>query len=319
MTDTKPLLDIFATDIADFLRYLKSEKQLSPYTQKSYQQDLYKLQQFCNRHNISQLDCLDTQHIRQLVAFQHRQGNSGRSLQRMLSGLRTFFRYLQKIGKLRNDPSAGIRAPKSPKPLPKTLDVDQAGQLLDIQGDAWLMVRDRAMFELFYSSGLRLSELTGLDLADIDLRSGNVRVTGKGNKTRDLPVGRYACEAISRWLTIRRQELTQAIDQESCHALFISRQGKRIHQRTVQQRLKVHSTRQDMHSPVNPHMLRHSFASHMLESSSDLRAVQELLGHANISTTQVYTHLDFQHLAKVYDKAHPRAQRHKKPTDSAVE
>lgn len=319
MTDTKPLLDIFAAEIADFLRYLKSEKQLSPYTQKSYQQDIYKLQQFCSTYKIQQLDRIDTQHIRQLVALQHRQGFSGRSLQRMLSGLRTFFRYLQKTGKLRHDPSAGIRAPKSPKPLPKTLDTDQVGQLLDIQGDAWMIVRDRAMLELFYSSGLRLSELTGLDLTDIDLRNGSVRVTGKGNKTRDLPVGRYACEAIRQWLSIRSQELTQETSQKDFQALFISKQGKRIHPRTVQQRMKYHSAHQGMHNPINPHMLRHSFASHMLESSSDLRAVQELLGHANISTTQVYTHLDFQHLAKVYDKAHPRAQRSKKSVNPVSE
>jgi len=319
MTDDKPSLDIFSAEITDFLRYLKSEKQLSPYTQKSYQQDLYKLQEFCCTYKIQQLDRLDTQHIRQLVALQHRQGFSGRSLQRMLSGLRTFFRYLQKTGKLHHDPIAGIRAPKSPKPLPKTLDTDQVGQLLNIQGEAWMMVRDRAMLELFYSSGLRLSELTGLDLADIDLRNGSVRVTGKGNKTRDLPVGRYAGEAISEWLKIRSVELTPEISQKDFNALFISKQGNRINPRTVQQRMKYHSTRQGMHNPVNPHMLRHSFASHMLESSSDLRAVQELLGHANISTTQVYTHLDFQHLAKVYDKAHPRAQRSKKPLDSSPE
>jgi len=306
---------LFSTDINDFLRYLKSEKQLSPRTQQSYLQDLAKLQEFCTDARISELSHIDTQHIRQLVARCHRKGLSGRSLQRVLSGIRTFFNYLQKIGKVKVDPTAGIRAPKSPKPLPKTLDVDQVGQLLEITGDAWMVTRDRAMLELFYSSGLRLSELTSLDMSDIDIRNGNVRVTGKGNKTRELPVGRFACEAVQKWLTIRINELKQEMDKKDINALFISKQGKRINQRTVQQRLKFYSTKQGMHNPVNPHMLRHSFASHMLESSSDLRAVQELLGHANISTTQVYTHLDFQHLAKVYDKAHPRAQRKKTPPE----
>lgn len=303
--------DFLSSDINDFLRYLQSEKQLSPRTQQSYWQDLQKLQEFCQSVGIDNIHKIDTQHIRQLVAYFHRQGLSGRSLQRVLSGLRTFFNFLQKSGKVKVDPTAGVRAPKSPKPLPKTLDVDQVGRLLEITGDSWMVKRDRAMLELFYSSGLRLSELTGLDMSDIDLRNGNVRVTGKGNKTRELPVGRFACEAIQQWLQLRNSELTDTLDKKDINALFISQQGRRINPRTVQQRLQYYSVKQGMHSPINPHMLRHSFASHMLESSSDLRAVQELLGHANISTTQVYTHLDFQHLAKVYDKAHPRAQRHK--------
>lgn len=298
-------------DINNFLRYLKSEKQLSPHTQQSYLQDLQKLQLFCGEVRISSITQIDAQHIRQLVAYFHRKGLSGRSLQRVLSGIRTFFNYLQKSGKVKIDPTAGIRAPKSPKPLPKTLDVDQVGQLLDINGDGWMVTRDRAMLELFYSSGLRLSELTGLDMSDIDIRSGSVRVTGKGNKTRELPVGRFARTAIQKWLAIRSNELKEQMDKNDINALFISKQGKRINPRTVQQRLKYYSVKQGSHTPINPHMLRHSFASHLLESSSDLRAVQELLGHANISTTQVYTHLDFQHLAKVYDKAHPRAQRQK--------
>lgn len=313
MTETSHSGSLFATEIADFLQYLKSEKQLSPHTQQSYQQDLRKLQDFCHAQRLHSLAQLQTQHIRQLVASQHRQGFSGRSLQRMLSGLRTFFQYLQKTGALFLDPTTGIRAPKSPKPLPKTLDVDQVGQLLNIEGDEWIAVRDRAMLELFYSSGLRLSELTSLNVADIDAQQGSVRVTGKGRKTRDLPVGRLACEALQQWLKVRHQMSQLDTNPTHMQALFISQQGKRIHPRTVQQRLKQHSIQQGMHSAINPHMLRHSFASHLLESSSDLRAVQELLGHANISTTQVYTHLDFQHLAKVYDKAHPRAQRQRSP------
>ena len=311
-----PATNFLDDDINDFLRYLRSEKQLSPHTQQSYLQDLQKLQEFCATVRVDALGKIDAQHIRQLVAYFHRKGLSGRSLQRVLSGIRTFFNYLQKSGRVKVDPTAGIRAPKSPKPLPKTLDVDQVGHLLEITGDAWMVTRDRAMLELFYSSGLRLSELTNLDMGDMDIRNGSVRVTGKGNKTRELPVGRYAREAIQKWLTIRSNELTEDLDKKDINALFISKQGKRINPRTVQQRLKHYSIKQGMFNPVNPHMLRHSFASHLLESSSDLRAVQELLGHANISTTQVYTHLDFQHLAKVYDKAHPRAQRQKDDSDS---
>lgn len=309
MTDT-----LFAEEFADFLRYLTSEKQLSPRTRASYEQDLQKLQQFCATYKLTDLARIDPQHIRQFVAYLHRNGLSGRSLQRVLSGIRTFFNYLQKRGTVFNNPTNGIRAPKSPKPLPKTLDVDQVTQLVQIDGSDWLSVRDRAILELFYSSGLRLSELTNLDLVDIDVRNGNVRVTGKGNKTRELPVGRFACDAINAWLAVRSNEVPKNTEADP-RALFISKQGKRINQRTVQQRLKFYSMKQGLANPVNPHMLRHSFASHMLESSSDLRAVQELLGHANISTTQVYTHLDFQHLAKVYDKAHPRAQRKKDPVE----
>jgi integrase/recombinase XerC len=305
-----PESEFLDSDIANFLRYLKSEKQLSPRTQQSYEQDLQKLQAFCHDAHITALAQITTHHIRQMVAHAHRHGLSGRSLQRVLSGMRTFFRYLQKSGKTGTDPTTGIRAPKSPKPLPKTLDVDQMGQLLEISGNDWMAVRDRAMLELFYSSGLRLSELTGLNLPDIDVRNGSVRVTGKGNKMRDLPVGRFACEAIAAWLAIRSNEVPKNTVADPL-ALFISKQGKRIHPRTVQQRLKFYSVQQGLLTPVNPHMLRHSFATHLLESSSDLRAVQELLGHANISTTQIYTNLDFQHLAKVYDKAHPRAQRKK--------
>jgi len=293
---------LFSDEIADFLRYLKSEKQLSPRTQESYLRDLKKFQDFCQHNDLQELSKIDGQHIRQLIALLHRKGLTGTSLQRTLSGIRTFFTFLQTHHGFKTNPTQGISAPKSGKPLPKTLDVDQVGQLVTLQGDDWITVRDRAMLELFYSSGLRLSELTGLDIQDVDLRHGSVRVTGKGNKTRELPVGRFAREAIQAWLKVRDQE--KVLDDK---ALFISKQGKRIHQRTVQQRLKQHSVKQGMDNMIHPHMLRHSFASHMLESSSDLRAVQELLGHANISTTQVYTHLDFQHLAKVYDKAHPRA------------
>jgi integrase/recombinase XerC len=296
----------FQTDIDDFLRYLQSEKQLSERTLQNYLRDLVKLQDFALEYHLDELATLDHQHIRQLVAGLHRKGLTGRSLQRVLSGLRSFFTYLQKMSRIKNNPAQGVAAPKSGKPLPKTMDVDQISKLLDISGDDWITVRDRAMLELFYSSGIRLSELSGLDITDIDLQAGNLRVTGKGNKTREVPVGSYAVTAIREWL--KRRDEVPVLDEQ---AVFISQRGKRINPRSVQSRLRHYSIKQGMEHLVSPHMLRHSFASHMLESSSDLRAVQELLGHANISTTQVYTHLDFQHLAKVYDNAHPRAQRKK--------
>lgn len=292
--------------IDNFILYLAAEKQLSPNTQDNYRRDLEKLRSFCDKNHIHQLEAIDAHVMRSLVSSLHRQGLGGRSLARLLSALRSFFHWLQKNGKATNNPALGITPPKSPSPLPKTLDTDQMEQFLNIAGDDWLSTRDRAMLELFYSSGLRLSELTSLNIPDIDLHDASLRVTGKGNKTRSLPIGRYALKALKQWLAVRDQ-----VQSEDPQALFLSERGKRIHPRTVQARLKHYSLKQAIGSHINPHMLRHSFASHLLESSSDLRAVQELLGHANISTTQVYTHLDFQHLAKVYDKAHPRAQRKK--------
>ena len=217
---------------------------------------------------------------------------------------RSFYKFRSREGEHHN-PAIGIQAPKSEKKLPKALDIDNTQQLLSLEGSDWLSIRDRAILELFYSSGLRLSELVDLNLNDIDLPQALITVTGKGNKTRTLPVGSFAIKAIESWINIR-------CDLNPDHsAVFLSKQGKRLSQRSVQLRLKKYSLQQGISQHVHPHMLRHSFASHMLESSGDLRAVQELLGHANISTTQIYTHLDFQHLAKVYDKAHPRANRKK--------
>ncbi|MCB1616364.1 MAG: tyrosine recombinase XerC, partial [Pseudomonadales bacterium] len=279
---------------------------LSLNTQSNYRRDLEKLAHYCEHNNINELAAIDAHAIRSLVTGLHRKGLGGRSLARLLSALRNFYHWLQKNKVVRNNPVQGISPPKSPSPLPKTLDADRMEQFLSIPGDDWLSVRDRAMLELFYSSGLRLSELTSLDLLDIDLEDASLSVTGKGNKTRSLPIGRYAIKALKEWFALRNQ-----INLNDHSAVFVSERGNRIHPRTVQARLKHYSLQQGTGTHINPHMLRHSFASHMLESSSDLRAVQELLGHANISTTQVYTHLDFQHLAKVYDKAHPRAQRKK--------
>jgi len=248
---------------------------------------------------------MDGRRIRAYVAQRHRQGLGGRSLQRKLSAIRAFYRYLLRQGTVKANPAQGILTPKTARKLPHTLDVDQSAQLVEIKGDDILTLRDRAILELLYSCGLRLSELVNLDTCSIDHADGLVTVTGKGNKTRILPIGRQARQALQSWLKVRA-----GLAAEEQAALFVSRRGSRISARNIQQRLRQWAVKQGIATHVHPHMLRHSFATHILESSSDLRAVQELLGHADISTTQVYTHLDFQHLARVYDQAHPRA--HKK-------
>lgn len=244
--------------------------------------------------------------MRNWVAGLHRQGIGGKTLQRKLSSLRSFYQFLIRNHQLKNNPAVDIRAPKSARTLPDTLDVDSLSQLLDIPPDSILAIRDKAIMELFYSSGLRLSELTNLDLDSIDLTENSLRALGKGNKTRVLPIGRKASDAIRMWLG--KRDILAKIDEQ---ALFVSNRGKRISQRSIQQRLNFWRKKQGLEQHLHPHKLRHSFASHILESSGDLRAVQELLGHADIGTTQIYTHLDFQHLAKVYDKAHPRARKKK--------
>lgn len=291
--------------IEHFIHYLRLEKQSSLQTQKNYHRDLKKLDEFCLQQSIVQPLQVDAFLVRQCLAQLHQKGLGPRSLQRWLSAVRSFFQWLIRKNHLSKNPCEGIQAPKASRTLPKTLDADQISQLLSKFPDTFLGQRDRAMLELFYSSGLRLSELTGLNLIDIDWPTATVTVTGKGNKTRQLPVGKMAMEALTSWLSWREK---QVID-PSEKAVFISNKGRRLGQRSVQLRLQKLSVVQGMDQSVHPHMLRHSFASHLLESSSDLRAVQELLGHANISTTQIYTHLDFQHLAKVYDQAHPRAQK----------
>jgi len=295
--------DGLAQDIAHFLQYLAQVRQLSPHTTSNYQRDLGKLLSWCQQKNIRQSDDIKPADIRSWIAALHRGGLGGKSLQRCLSATRSLFRYLTSRRQVKNNPALGIQAPKANRKLPSTLNADQVNQFLAIKEDDWLALRDRAIMELFYSSGLRLSELVNLDLNNLDLPSQLIHVTGKGNKSRTLPVGRIAVKCLENWLTVRP-------DQTGAHltpALFISRKGRRISARNVQQRIRKYSTSQQLSQHVHPHMLRHSFASHLLESSGDLRAVQELLGHADISTTQIYTHLDFQHLAKIYDKAHPRA------------
>jgi integrase/recombinase XerC len=298
-------MDLWQQQVESFLGYLDTAKNLSSHTLSNYRRDLEKFSSYCRQQSITESSNAHNADVRQWVASLHRQGLSGSSLQRALSALRSFYKFQNRQGGAHN-PALGVKAPKVAKKLPKALDVDKMQQLLTIGGDDWLNVRDRAMFELMYSSGLRLSELVELNVADIDLRDALVIVTGKGRKTRTLPVGAIAIDVLRQWLAQRNDN---SID---CDAVFISKKGRRLGPRSIQLRLKKYSVEQGVGQHVHPHMLRHSFASHLLESSGDLRAVQELLGHANISTTQVYTHLDFQHLAKVYDRAHPRAL--KKPS-----
>ena len=243
--------------------------------------------------------------LARFLATLHGRGLSGRSIARMLSAWRAFFRFLLETdGALRDDPSAGLKAPKSAKRLPSALSPDEAVKLVAIAGDDMLSLRDRALFELAYSSGLRLSELAGLDVEGVDLEGGEVRVWGKGAKERVVPVGAPARKAIAAWLR-QRERIAKADDR----AMFVGQQGTRLSPRSIERRLETWAIRQGLARHVHPHMLRHSFASHVLQSSGDLRAVQEMLGHASIASTQVYTHLDFQALAKVYDAAHPRARR----------
>lgn len=288
------------------VQYMRGERQLSPHTLSNYRRDLERLQEYCDAMSIAEWQALDSHGVRGFVAWRHRKGAGGRTLQRELSALRSFFNFLLREKVVGGNPGIGIPAPKVEKRLPKALDVDQTGRLLDIHDDSPLALRDKAILELFYSSGLRLAELLSLDLDSIDRGDATVRVTGKGSKTRVVPVGRLALQALSVWLKERGR--FAAPEQR---ALFVSKEGKRLSARSVQTRLRQWAIKQGISTSVHPHMLRHSFASHILESSGDLRAVQELLGHADIATTQVYTHLDFQHLAKVYDQAHPRAHRRK--------
>lgn len=294
------------TERKKVLDFLNTLHHLSVHTQKAYQRDLDYLVQFCNSQDIKGWHNIDGRQIQGFIAWRHRQGISGRSLQRNLSAVRAFYRYLIGKGIAKQNPASGILAPKSARRLPEVLDVDQTMQLVEINENDPLSIRDRAILELMYSSGLRLSELINLDINDIDFSDALVTVTGKGKKTRTIPVGKYALQALKKWLK-KRDEVVN-VDEK---AMFVSRQGQRISARNIQQRLRQWAIKQGLANHVHPHMLRHSFASHLLESSGDLRAIQELLGHADISTTQVYTHLDFQHLAKVYDKAHPRALKKK--------
>ena len=284
-----------------WLTRMASERKASPHTIDGYRRDLTKLVRFMEAQQLTSFDALVPNRMRGFVAAEHRAGLSPKSLQRLLSSCRSLFRQLTREGTLAHDPLAGVRGPKVHRKLPEVLDVDEATVLVESQGEDALSVRDRAMLELFYSSGLRLSELTGLRWLDLDLEGGEVRVLGKGRKTRIVPVGRHAITAL--------RALGDSEGREPDSPVFRGRNGASISPRTVQARMKTLALRQGFAKRVHPHLLRHTFASHMLESSGDLRAVQELLGHADIATTQIYTHLDFQHLAKVYDAAHPRARR----------
>ena len=290
--------------VEDFLRQLATVRRLSDNTVAAYRRDLDALLDFIGREGVTSLVELDSYHVRRFAAENFRQGLSPRSIARRLSAVRSFLGVLVRTGVLEANVAVNVQAPKPSRRLPAALDADQVSRLLERSGEDVMTVRDHAMFELMYSSGLRLAELTGLDLDAIDLDDHTCRVTGKGSKTRVVPFGRKALEALQQWLLVRPE-----IGAETETALFVSRRGSRLSMRSVQARLGEWSRRQRLPVHVHPHMLRHSFASHLLESSGDLRAVQELLGHASISTTQVYTHLDFQHLAHVYDRAHPRARR----------
>lgn len=293
--------DEAARYLAGFTSYLDHERRLSPLTRVNYLRDIRLL---LARKGATPLDHLRPHEVRRLLAELHGKGLGGRSLARVLSSWRAFYRYLARDHGFDADPCAGVRAPKAPRKLPQVLTPDEARQLLEAPVSAPLELRDRAMFELFYSSGLRLSELINLEVAQLEFVQGTVEVTGKGRKTRVVPVGTAALVAIRAWLPARARWV-----KGDTRALFIDRAGTPLAPRTVQTRLRRWGLKRGLAGHVHPHMLRHSFASHLLQSSGDLRAVQELLGHSSISTTQVYTHLDFQYLAQVYDAAHPRAKR----------
>ncbi|MCL6362302.1 tyrosine recombinase XerC [Pectobacterium polaris] len=293
------------TDVDAFLRYLKVERQLSPLTQTSYLRQLSAVITILSAAGVADWRKLDASGVRSVVSRSKRDGLHSSSLALRLSALRSFLDWMVSRGVLAANPAKGVSTPRAGRPLPKNMDVDEVNRLLEIDWDDPLAVRDRTMLEVMYGAGLRLAELVGMDYQHIDLASGEVWVMGKGSKERKLPIGKTAVTWLERWLALR--ELFGPQDD----AVFISNQGRRISMRNVQKRFAEWGVKQGVNSHVHPHKLRHSFATHMLESSGDLRAVQELLGHANLTTTQIYTHLDFQHLASVYDAAHPRAKRGK--------
>lgn len=288
-----------------YLNHLQKQRQLSPHTVSGYGRDLNTLSDFCEKQSLVDLNEVQPHHIRLLVSERHRKGSKNKSMQRLLASVRGLFQFLIQKRLLKNNPAQGIRPPKGEKKLPHTLDVDQMNQLLNINEDDPFSIRDKAILELFYSSGLRLSELIELPIQNYDVTDQTVRVLGKGGKERVVPVGRMAQNSIAQWMKVRDQFNPKTDN------LFISQRGTALHPSTIQKRVKQWGIQQSIDRHLHPHLLRHSFASHMLESSSDLRGVQELLGHADISTTQIYTHLDFQHLANTYDKAHPRAKKKK--------
>lgn len=287
-----------------FYEYLRSEKGLSLHTQRNYKQQLETMAHHLAQLGLKEWQQVDAGWVRQLASKGMREGMKASSLATRLSSLRSFFDFLMLRGELSANPAKGVSAPRKQRPLPKNLDVDEVGQLLEVNEDDPLSVRDRAMMELMYGAGLRLAELVSINVKDVSLSSGEIRVVGKGDKERKVPFAGMAAEWVGKWLKLRG-----GLAQASEPALFVSKLGSRISHRNVQKRMAEWGQKQGTASHVSPHKLRHSFATHMLESSNNLRAVQELLGHENISTTQIYTHLDFQHLAEVYDQAHPRAKK----------
>lgn len=298
MNNTKACLELWVKHSQAFIRQCENVRRLSPHTVVNYQKDL---QQFFDYAKASK----EAFSVQSFLSQLFRQGKSPKTIQRKLSSLRQYFNYLVNEGLIDNDPTAGIKAPKAPQKLPNLLDVDEISHLLHFDPDDWFSVRDKAMIEVFYSTGCRLAELAGLNVNDLDFSRQTVLVTGKGNKQRLLPLGQKAIEAVNVWLKARDDK------NPNDEAVFINQKGGRLTHRSIQLRLEKLAKSQASQQKLHPHMLRHSFASHLLESSSDIRAIQELLGHADISTTQVYTHLDFQYLAKAYDKAHPRANKKK--------
>jgi integrase/recombinase XerC len=290
--------------LTGFRTSMATERQLSSHTEQAYGRDLDAFVRFCDSQNISDWREVDSQHVRFFAARSHAKGLSPRSIQRLLSAVRSFFNYLLAEKVLHSNPAHEIRAPKGHRQIPDTLDADRMARLLQLPpGDA-LVTRDRALMELLYSSGLRLAEVIGLKTVDVDMADRTVRVLGKGKKERIVPVGRKALEALREWLSIR-----EGIAKPGETAMFVGRNGRRLGPRAVEKRVAYWARRQGLDVHVHPHLFRHSFASHLLESGGDLRGVQEMLGHADMSTTQIYTHLDFQHLARIYDATHPRARK----------
>jgi len=287
-----------------FFSYLKHEKRYSKHTSSAYQRDLVAFDKYIASQNVNEWSLVTVHHVRQYTAYLHKNDQAPKSIQRKLSSLRRFFHYLMRENHVDINPVEGVRAPKADKTLPRVLDVDQVQALFTQNSTDPLLLRDMAMLELLYGCGLRLSELVSLDVDDFDYSDYSFRVTGKGDKTRILPFGKMALLALNKWIPILK---SWAVENE--RALFISKKGVRISPRTVQSRLQFWGKKQGLTTGLHPHRLRHSFASHLLESSGDIRSVQELLGHADLSSTQIYTQLDYQHLALVYDKAHPRAKK----------
>jgi len=295
---------VFASDLASFYQFLQSEKQFSQHTVKGYQRDITRFMAFCDSQSAACWDDIDEQHIRQFVSQVHRQGLGGKSIQRMLSALRRLFRYLQSNRRMRNNPAAHVQAPKSENKLPDVMHHQQIDQLLLTDSDEPLIVRDHTILELLYGCGLRLAELISINLNDINWQSNYLSVVGKGRKERHCPFGKQAEKMLKKWLKCR--ELLAKDDEK---AIFVNNRGVRLSASGIRSRIRKLSLEKGISQRVYPHLMRHSFASHMLEASQDLRAVQELLGHAHLKTTQIYTHLDFQQLAKTYDAAHPRARK----------